>query len=129
MTQSIETKIDENNIITVAIIGDLLEDKMDNIVSSLKDSVKIITDAYDNAGQKKVKVLVDLSNFDGKYAIKSFTHMVNYAIQTDQYVEKSAVFGGNDKEKMAAEMVIALSHRDNIKIFDTKEEAMEWLVK
>ncbi len=129
MAQSIETTVDENNMITISITGDLSEDKMESLVASLGESVQVIVDAFNAAGQKKVKVLVDLSQFSGKYVIKSFTEMVNFAIKTNPYVEKSAVFGGADKEKMAAEMVIALSHRDNIKVFDTKEQAIAWLAE
>lgn len=72
MDKSIETSVGQGNVIHISIVGDLLEDTMDSLVASLGESVQVIIDAYNTAGQKKVKVLVDLSQFSGKYVIKSF---------------------------------------------------------
>ncbi len=123
----IEIKVNDNNIVNIAIIGDLLDDKIEKLTSSLYEATQIIRDIYSNT-HKRVKVMIDLSNFNGKYTVKSFNAWVNFADNTKQYAEKSAVFGGSNIEKMAAEMVITVAGRtDSIKIFRTKEEALVWL--
>ncbi len=123
----ITVEVDGDNIVHLALVGDLLEDKTDALVSGLTQAVAIISQLHD-VQQKKVDVLTDMSQFDGQYSIKAFTAMVGFVNDTKPYVGKSAVFGGSDKGKMAAEMVIALAHRDNtIKVFPSKEEALAWL--
>ena len=81
------------------------------------------------ADNKTVKVIIDLSSFTGKYAMKCFMEMLKFANSTKDYVEKTAVFGGSYQGKMIVEIIGAIALHENVKFFETKEEAMEWLSK
>ena len=126
MKKTIQTSIDENNIVHFSIEGDLLDDNLKNLANGLTEAAEFISNIH-KTHQKKVKVLVDLNNFSGKYVIKALNQMVDFSIKINSHIEKSAVFGGSDKERMVAEVVASLSHRNNIKVFNNKEEALEWL--
>jgi hypothetical protein len=54
--------------------------------------------------------------------------MIGFAKETEVFTARAAVCGGSLVAKMAAEMVIALSKRTNIKMFNDKAEALAWLV-
>jgi hypothetical protein len=126
MKKPLIVTVGKNDIIHISIVSDLLENKTESLAVCIEEATKLISSMH-TANNKKVKILVDLSKFTGEYAIKSFTDMINFATDTKPYVEKSAVFSGLEKGRMAAEMVITLSRRDDIKVFNNEEEAMAWL--
>jgi hypothetical protein len=72
-------------------------------------------------------VILDIERFSGNYSLDALNALVSFARQNTPYVDRTASFGGSDKVKMAGEVAIALSMRDNIKICNTKEEALTWV--
>jgi len=125
MEKPITIEIQENNIVKISINGDLLDQQAEALSKSLEEAEQIIISTFNNL-QKKLIVLVDLNNFSGRYVVASLIKMVEFSNATKQYIEKTAVYGSSDKERMAAEMVAALSERNDLKTFTTKEEALEW---
>lgn len=118
--------IDNAGLVTMFFTGDLTHDVMDEYKKELDKGIKIIEE-YFQAHTRKVRVILDIQNFTGNYSLDALTALVSFAKKNTPYVDRTASFGGSDKVKMAGEVAIALSMRDNIKIFDTKEEAMTWL--
>ena len=123
-----EFGVDENNFVNLAIVGDLSEDKLEALSISMYEFRKLVENMHGKMG-RKVKILVDLTRFSGKYAVKSFSELVNSAKLSKPHIEKSALFGGSFQVKLTVEAVIALSQRENMKIFETKQQALEWLSK
>lgn len=126
MKSPIEFSVDQDKIIRLAIVGDLSEDKLEPLSISMYEFRKAVEGLY-RQQNRGVKILVDLTEFSGKYAVKCFTELVDSAKLSKPYIAKSAIFGGSFKVKMAVEAVSALAQRENMKIFDTKEQALDWL--
>lgn len=118
--------INDGGLVTMFFTGDLTHDVMDEYKKELDKGVKLIEEYY-QAHTKKVRVILDIQNFTGNYSLDALTALVSFAKKNTPYVDRTASFGGSDKVKMAGEVAIALSMRDNIRIFDTKEEAMTWI--
>lgn len=107
--------------------GDLVQHKVEGFKEDILVASKLITDKFKKDG-KKVRVLLDMTEFTGNYSLDSLTALVEFAKNDKLFVEKTASFGGSDKVKIAGEIAITLSNRDNVKMFDTKEEAIAWLL-
>jgi len=126
MQKPVTLEVSEDNIIKLSINGDLLDQQIDDLSNSLQEATEIINNTFSSL-QKKLKILVDLNNFSGRYTVKPLVKMVEFSNTTKKFVEKTAICSSSDKDKMAAEMVAALSGRSDFKTFNTKEEALEWL--
>ncbi len=118
--------IDDAGLVTMFFNGDLTHDVIDEYKKELNEGIKIIEEYY-KAHTRKVRIILDMRHFTGNYSLDALTALVSFAKQNTPYVDRAASFGGSDKVKMAGEAAIALSGRDNVKIFDLKEEAMTWL--
>ncbi len=114
------------NCIFLSLNGDLVQEKLNEFKSDLASASAMISDQY-HIENKPLHILLDLTNFTGNYCLDALSLFTGFAKTNKSFVEKTASFGGSDKVKMAGEIVITLSGRDNIKIFNTKEEALAWL--
>lgn len=88
--------------------------EINQILNQNEGKFNILTDATNLAelphGEIK-KVFTD--------GIKAYSHRIN----------KSAIFGFQDTiMSIAAKLIITITGRKNIKLFNTKEEAMKWLL-
>ncbi len=115
------------NYILLKLNGDLVQDKVEQFRADLKEASTLITDQY-YAHDKKLHILIDLTHFTGNYSLDSLSLLTEFAKNNKPFIEKTASFGGSYKIKMAGEIIVVLSHRDNIKMFDQKEEALAWLL-
>lgn len=118
--------IDNVGLVTMFFTGDITHDVMEEYKKELDKGAELIEQYY-QAHTRKVRVILDIQHFTGNYSLEALNALVGFAKKNTPYVDRTASFGGSDKVKMAGEVAIALSMRDNIKIFDTKEEAMTWL--
>ena len=126
MEKPMTVEVSKNNIVKIAINGDLLGGQIEALSNAIEEATQVITATFANL-QNKLKVLVDLNNFSGRYVLDSLVKIVGFSNATKHCIEKTAVFGNADESNMAAEMVAALSGRSDLKTFATKEEALEWL--
>ena len=129
MEHTLTTTVEPDGLcVTLKFSGDLTEDKGELFKSDLLEAGKLIADSF-RAKQHKIKVLLDMTDFSGNYSATNLTALAQFAKQNEPFVIKTASFGGTEKVKIAGEIAIALSARDNIKIFDKKADALEWLQK
>jgi hypothetical protein len=98
----------KDNYILLKINGDLVQGKVEQFKEDLAEASILIMGQWE-VQKKQLHVLT------------------NFAKENKPYIEKTASFGGSYKVKMAGEIIITLSQRDNIKIFDKEEEAIAWL--
>ncbi len=126
MKTPLEVNVEGTDLVLLTISGNVGTDQMPDFALALSEASKTIKGLFDNHGQK-VKVLIDVSKFTGNYAVEAVVKLAGFAKNNTPYILKTASFGGSDKVKMAGEVIIQLAHRDNIKLFDTKKEAVEWL--
>jgi hypothetical protein len=116
----------QNKCILLEVYGDVVQDNIEQFKNDLAEASAIIVDEY-HAHNKPLHVLLDMTNFTGNYCLEALSLFTGFAKTNKSFIERTASFGGSDKVKMAGEIVITLSGRDNIKIFNTKEEALNWL--
>ena len=127
MEHSLITKvISDKSYILLKFKGDLVSDKVEAFKEDLLAASETIQKYFKDSG-KKIHILLDIVDFTGNYSLDALTSLVSFAKNNKLFVEKTATFGGSDKVKMAGKIAITLSNRDNIKMFDTKDEAEAWL--
>lgn len=90
------------------------------------------TRVYDEAIQKITKmphksVLLITDSTDAVYNSESSAVTKNYSSTISAHIKGSAVVGADNMKKIMISTLRLLTKRD-IKTFDTREQAMEWLV-
>lgn len=128
LDKPLNISIDEQNgILNMTFHGDISHEKNGAFKAELEIGKNLIAD-YHAAHTRKVKVLLNMTDFSGTYNLNALNALVGFARENTPYVDRTASFGGSDKVKMAGEIAIALADRDNIKVCDTKEEAERWIL-
>ncbi len=112
---------------TIIFSGDLLEADVSTFRDALAQGKKVIWQFHTTHEHKKLKILLDMRAFTGNYCSEAVELLTDFARENTPFVEKTASFGGSDTVKMVGETVTALAHRNNIRIFDTQEDATTWL--
>ncbi len=99
-------------------------------ITSLKADIyvvaKAITELHRSQGNG-IKVLIDITSFTAEYVSEAIDALAELAKADKSLVYKTAVFGGTPEVRALGETIIALSGRSNIKFFEKKEEAINWL--
>jgi hypothetical protein len=117
----------EGGYIVIAFHGDLIRDTVEEFKQELDFASGVVEKYYKDTGAK-VHILLDMSDFSGNYALDALSALVAFARHNKPFVERTASFGGSDKVIMAGEVAIALSGRDNIKLFKRRDDALAWLL-
>ncbi|MEK7535999.1 MAG: STAS/SEC14 domain-containing protein [Patescibacteria group bacterium] len=127
MSQPLSININEEGIAVIKIAGDLTGPEVEKLNEEIVLIEKEIENAFGKQG-KKLRALVDVSEFSDNYDSGAVSPMVNLVSHNRDYIEKTAVFGASPKATLVGETIIGLALRDNFKFFKTKEEALAWLV-
>ena len=98
---------------------DLLKGNIDTVSKAIKD--------YHIAQGKRIKVIVNVTDFKAEYISEAANALAKLAKQDKELVEKTAVYGGSTKIILIGETIVALSGRTNIRFFESKEKAIKWL--
>mgnify|MGYP001591577502 CR=1 FL=1 len=99
-------------------------------IASFKNDIATVAKSVKNLNLtqgNKIKVLIDITNFTATYVSEAVDALVELAREDKELVEKTAVFGGSTKVRVIGDTIIMLSGRKNIKFFENKTEAVEWL--
>lgn len=126
MDTPLHTSIDSKDRITVKIIGALSRERLGDLRTAIAASSDTIRKMYEASG-KQVRVLLDMSEFDGTYDVEALELMTAFAQHNADCVERTAGFSSVDTAIMVGEAVSAMARRDNIRFFPTEEEALDWL--
>lgn len=116
----------ESGRILLKIVGPLTGQNVEPFAQAAQAAEEAIRAQSQGTG-KKVRILFDLTAFDGSYEGRSMEALTTLAAHDAQYVEKTACFGGPVLARVAGDIIAALAHRENIKFFATKDEAIAWL--
>jgi dihydroxyacetone kinase DhaKLM complex PTS-EIIA-like component DhaM len=87
---------------------------------------KVTAEGKNNNTGKKAKVLIDITN--SVINSEALDIMKTSTSSTKDIIEKIAVIGVTGVKKIFADVVAKFSGT-NIKYFDTREHALEWLLK
>lgn len=112
--------------INLYITGDLTGDNVEKLKNTIATAQEKIREHYLKTNQK-VRILLDMSAFSGNYDVSALEAMTELASSDKEFVDKTAVFGGEKRGTLASEAISALAGRENIKVFDTHEAAVNWL--
>ena len=126
MQQPVTMSVDNNGIIRINFFGDLLAGQVPAFQSAIQAGRDFVKSTFEKSG-KKVKILLDMTKFSGNYNAEALRILSEFAAGNKDYVYRTASFGGSDKVKTAGEIATLLSGRENIKIFNTEDEAFVWL--
>ncbi len=121
------TEIHPDGYMVMTLSGDLSNERIETLHANVHTAVQMSKVYAETKG--KPNILFDMSTFTGDYSVSALQVMVKFAEDTRPYARKVACFGGPDIGRIAGEMVVALSGRDNIQFFKTKEEALPWLLE
>lgn len=126
MNEPLQVSVGLPDRVILKISGGLSEERLPALAAGITAGENMIKDLYAKTG-RKIKVLLDMSEFDGTYDVKAMEGMIAFAKHNTEYVGKTAGFGGTSTGAAAGEIVAALADRENIQFFPTKEEAVTWL--
>lgn len=118
-------KID-NKKVNIIVRGDLKRDFLAILKVKILEAEKIIRDAV--ASEGKVKISVDATEFTGVYDPECFVAFAEFLKINREYVQKTAIFGGPQNMKLIIDALAVFGDRENIAVFNTKEEAESWLL-
>ncbi len=128
MSKPFDVRLQEDGHISMKLSGTLTNENYEELKASVEEAKQLVkAQAKERRGM--VKVLFDLSDFTGVYNVGAMTSMKEMADHNRPFVAKSAIFGGSDMARIAADVTVALIGDPTIKLFKTKEEAEAWLNK
>ncbi len=119
-------EIDADGFVSMRLTGTLSIENFEELKTSVENAKQMVK-KYSDERHGQVKALFDLSNFTGVYNVGAMTAMKDLADHNRPYLSRSAVFGGSDLARVAADVTIAFIGDPTIKLFKTREEAVEWL--
>ena len=126
MDEPLEVSVGSDNLVLLTIAGSLTHEQLPALAAGIEKAAETVKETSLKLG-RKVKVLIDITGFDGVYDVAAIEAMALLAKKDADYVERTASFGGADAAKIPGEVAAHLARRDNIRTFSTKEEAVTWL--
>lgn len=118
-------RIGPDGIIYLMLAGKIAGEDAERFIAwteEVKDAIKSVHEKHPN----RVLILSDvtaLTHFEKK-PIEALRTLLEY---DKEYTTKSAIVGASPMVRMLVDAVVALSGRSNVKLFDTRDEALEWL--
>ena len=119
----LEIHVESGNLVVLKFAGDLTKEALAELKQEILAGEVLIKQAWEQAG-RKVRVLIDMSEFTGEYDGEGMQLMTEFARANKNVIAKTACFGGNAHSIIAGEMVAALADRDNIHFFRSRTEAL-----
>ncbi|MBU6310700.1 STAS/SEC14 domain-containing protein [Patescibacteria group bacterium] len=116
----------EGDLVYMRLAGSVDADSVPRLAEQVAAAKALVKGESERRGEK-VAVLFDISDFTGAYAVGAMLEMKSLEEHNRPYTARTAVFGGSAAAQVAAELTLALIHRDSLKLFATKEEALAWL--
>ncbi len=121
-------EIGSDGLVYMKLVGSLTKENYDVLKASVEHAKQLVkTLSEEKRGM--VKVMFDMTEFTGTYNVGAMTLMKELADHNRPYVARSAVFGGPDLARVAADITISLIGDPTIKLFKEQMEAKEWLMK
>jgi hypothetical protein len=123
----LEISIDAG-VISMVIQGELKGERLPVLEEDIKKANAFIHEEFVRAGHT-LPILLDLSKTSNTYDPSAMLLLANFEKQNQPYVQKTLCFGADVTVKFAGEIISALSSRENISFFSTREEALSALAK
>lgn len=119
--------VDDNGIMYLKVSGDLGKSKI-KFLREWSNYVKKVTKDLYKKKSNKILVLIDASSANEVDA-ESLTELYDIVEHNSKFVARAAVFGANYFVRIIVELAIHATKRKKMKIFKTREDAMEYLLQ
>ncbi len=118
---------DEDGIIYLTMGGNITKDTLE-VFNAWAEKVKEAMRIAHSRATERVLTLIDATRVEqaDMHSIEILHTLMEY---NKQFVTKTAVFGANYFNKIIIEMALHLTRRTNMKLFNTRDEALQWLLK
>ena len=121
-----QVTVEKPGWISYVFSGDLTQARRAEIEEGIARADATIREQYRETG-KPVHIIMDMNGFSDVYDLSTLKMFAEFAEKHGHDVAKTAGFGGSKQTQAAAGVLLAFTHRDNIRFFETKEEALAWL--
>lgn len=118
--------INDKGYVEMKLSGTLSKDNFDELKGEVEEAKKLVKDTA-TAKHGMIKASFDMVDFTGVYNVGAMMLMKELADHNRPFISKTAVFGGPDLARVAADITIQLIQDPTIKLFKGKEEAIVWL--
>jgi hypothetical protein len=116
----------DDGIIYITMGGNLTTDTLD-VFDQWSEKVKeAMRTAYANDSDR-VLTLIDASRAQ-EADQKSIARLIELMRYNKQFVTRTAVFGPEHLIRLVIEIALRVTRRTNMKLFDEKDEALNWLL-
>lgn len=124
-TKQFKIEADQNNILHLKLGNVDSPERLNHLREWSQEVKKTVVDMYKKAS-KEILAIIDATELE-KYDSEAFLILTDLMKANESFVSKTASFGGNPDILLAQDVFLALSGRENFKMFKTKEEALAWL--
>ncbi|HVB19763.1 MAG TPA: hypothetical protein VNF51_00530 [Candidatus Paceibacterota bacterium] len=122
-THPLTASVLQDDIVLIIIQGNVTEDRLPLLREDIEKGTALLQEESQRV-LHPLRVLVDLSNLNDTYSPEALLLLADFEKKNRSYVERTICFGADIKIRFAGEIISALSNRENISFFDTKEEAL-----
>jgi hypothetical protein len=113
-----ELQMGDDSILRMALIGNVSGEDMEALLKDIQPFFEAVTEA------EPLCLLVDSSR-SGKTSATARKAYVE--LNRDHRLKKSAVLGANRYSRVLGSFILKATGRDNVRFFDSEEEAIAWL--
>lgn len=126
-TAILECVVGPDDIIYLTIGGSVTGEHIEAF-KAWGEKVKAAMVMLSKKNPDRVLTLIDVSKLDA-FDLATSGELYGLMKFNKNYATRTAVYGANYFAQVTTEAIIGLTHRTNMKIFSTREEAMGWLLK
>jgi len=95
-----------------------------------KQGIEALRQCRENCKSRPIKSVLSLINVtDARYNSELIAYAKEMSRDNKPYILASAVCGFNDLTKLMLNSILLFAGRRDVKLFDTKEESMKWLLQ
>jgi len=121
----LQVSINSDGMVHMLVGGNVTDDHMREFSEWADRAKEAIKSQHDQTGAR-VLTLIDVSRLE-QFDIQTTKIVHDLLVFDRDYVAKTAVFGANYVASLMLEAIIAITKRQNVKLFPQKEAAVSWL--
>ncbi|MDP3958375.1 MAG: hypothetical protein Q8Q36_02865 [bacterium] len=118
----------DDNMIHLTLGGNISEEYLDDLKRWSEEVKNAMRRAKARSTDGEVLTLIDISTLD-QFDQKSLAVLQELIKFNKDYATRTATFGGSVFAVLAQDAMALVSHRDNLKAFRAKEDALAWLLQ
>jgi hypothetical protein len=122
---SLNVTVDASGVVHMFVGGNVTDDHIREFSEWADHAKEVIKGQYTQTGAL-VFTLIDVSRLE-QFDIQTTKIVHDLLVFDRDYVARTGIFGANYVASLMLEAIIAITKRENVKLFPKKEAAVEWL--